>query len=53
MAILVTKSPVQNSGGVNEASGHIAAASSSMSSYRQLPTWHVTANEGMTPGWVQ
>ena len=53
IAILVTRSPVQNSGGVNDASGHIAAASSSMSSYRQFPTLHVTANDGITPGCVQ
>ena len=61
MTIRVMRSPVQNSGGVNVA-GHALCRKSSCpdppgpvpaSSYTQFPTSHVTAKDGMTPGWFQ
>jgi hypothetical protein len=49
----VSKSPVQNSAGVN-ALGQISLnAEFWSSSYKQFPTSQVTAKLGITPGWFQ
>jgi hypothetical protein len=65
MNTLVIRSPVQNSGGM-KAAGHTLFRTSSSSSssppppplflafsYKQFPTSHVTAKDGITPGWFQ
>ena len=55
MTTLVMRSPVQNSGGVNAAGQwfFIDASPLPAPAYTQFPTSHVTANDGMTPCWVQ